>query len=63
MRLSEVREIARHDGAITVTYSAGPEPLNPTFTFTHDKTKGLFILTRSDGGVERFPATEPGPAS
>ena len=51
-RLFEVREITRVDGSPVTTYSVGPEPRNPTFRFAHDKAKGLFILTWSDGTVE-----------
>ena len=61
MRIFEVREATRVDGTILTTYSVGLEPLNPTFKFTHDKPKGLFILSWSDGKVERFrdnPARE-----
>ena len=53
-RLYEVREITRVDGSPVTNYSCGPEPTNPTFRFVHDKAKGLFVVTWSDGRVERF---------
>jgi hypothetical protein len=36
--------------ATTFVYDAGP----PAFTFSHDKEKGLFILTWADGRIEKF---------
>ena len=53
-RLSELHEVAPSEGSIYRHYALGPAPQNPAFEFTHDKDKGLFILTWSDGRVERF---------
>ncbi len=49
-----MHEVGRREGSTAREYALGPAPENPAFEFTHDKDKGLFILTWSDGRVERF---------
>ena len=50
-RPSRVFPVERH--TTTFVYDAGP-PRPPAFTFSHDKEKGLFILTWADGRIEKF---------
>ena len=47
------RVVAIDGHAATFVYDAGP-PRPPAFTFSHDKEKGLYILTWADGRIEKF---------
>jgi hypothetical protein len=40
------------EGVTTYTYEIGEEPWQ--FTFTHDAAKGVYVLAKSDGTIERF---------
>jgi hypothetical protein len=42
------------DGVPTTTYTYHLEETEPAFRVEHDKSKGLFVLTHSDGQVETF---------
>jgi hypothetical protein len=40
------------EGVTTYTYEIGEEPWQ--FTFTHDAAKGVYVLAKADGTIERF---------
>jgi hypothetical protein len=52
--LREVREATNADGSRVTTFVWSTKPRTLPFTFVHDQQKRLFILTWSDGTVERF---------
>jgi hypothetical protein len=54
-RLSVARDVAGNDEFIVATYVYSfALQCAPSFSFTHDKEKRLFVLTWPDGRIERF---------